>query len=182
MVQLFDRLAEHFEDLWSDDQFTHEPRPNPAMPDRWPSSLTRGFMLGSSTWAPTPRTYGGVGMAIDGPQTVIDAEAARTFSIVGVEFLDKPTMADIEAAIMRLRSTRTFHPCVSALSPLLTNTLAWERKRHFCYRYSRAIRAEAALTLSESELRTISGPRNFGDWDTYVLHGRSCHRWWPSSR
>lgn len=111
------------------------------------------FDLGTATL----RQYGGIGMAINGPPTVISARPAGRFSIDGLELVDGAAAADLDAAIGRLSLGRTRPPVSVTVHDLPPQHVGLGTKTTLVLAVLKAISDAGGLDLTDVELRRASG-------------------------
>lgn len=111
------------------------------------------FDLGTAT----PRQYGGIGFAIDGPSTVITAELASRFSLRGMERLDDQAIFDLDAAVTRLRMCADFPPMCVTIEELPPQHIGLGTKTTLVLSILKAVTTLADLDLPRSALQTLSG-------------------------
>ena len=105
----------------------------------------------------TPRQYGGVGMAITGPPTIVTAELARRFDVSGLSSADEGTRRDVDAALERLKSSHELPPVSIVVSSMPPQHLGLGTKTSLVLAVLTAASRAASLDVTDAELQLASG-------------------------
>ena len=105
----------------------------------------------------TPRQYGGLGMAVSGPPTVVTAELARAFNVSGLSSADEGTRRDVDAALERLRSSHGLPPVSIVVNAMPPQHVGLGTKTSLLLAVLAAASSAASLDVTDAELQLASG-------------------------
>lgn len=111
------------------------------------------FDLGTAT----PRQYGGVGMALEGPPTVVRVQRAPRQASHELYLIDMAARRDIEVALTRLDASWDIPPLTVTVDAIPPQHVGFGTKTTLVLAVLKAASEVAALGLDEIHLQRLSG-------------------------
>lgn len=111
------------------------------------------FDLGTAT----PRLYGGAGVAISGPTTVVTARQADRTVISGAEHLDTRGQSDLDQIVRRFLSARSLPPAAVEVETMPTQHVGLGTKTTVTLSALTAVSQELGADVTAQDLQRASG-------------------------